>query len=154
MFNKPIIMKKLFLTLSLVATLVFTGCDNDNSVNPQPMGKATITGFFYADFNYTNDTDGITWDAVANTKLNVKIEGAGNTNYKEITTDANGAYTFETEIGSKSLTITITPVDFRHDVKESSTKTENLIFVGEGFDDISETVSMGDALIRDSYYPL
>jgi hypothetical protein len=146
-------MKKLFLILSLVATLVFTGCsDNDNSVNPQPMGKATITGIVYADFDETNNTDKMTWDAVANTKLNVTIwQGESSVRYAEVTTDASGAYTIEVDLGNQELEVSATPVDFRHDVKTVD-GTVNRIFTGGNFGNIDLYVTKGGSYIRDSYY--
>ena len=88
MFNKLKIMKKLFLPLSLVATLVFTGCgDNDNAVNPQPMGKATISGIVYADFDETDTEQD--QDVVANATLGIWVTDTnGNSNYTETTTNS------------------------------------------------------------------
>jgi hypothetical protein len=145
-------MKKLFLTLSLVATLVFTGCDNDNSVNPQPMGKATITGIVYADFDETDDTDNE--DVVANTKLVVTLDDDnGHVRYTEVTTDASGKYTIEVDLGNQGLYVYIQPVDFRADVKTTG-DTENRIFYGDNFNYANIYVEKGSSLIRDLKYPL
>lgn len=154
MFNKPIIMKKLFLTLSLVATLAFTSCDNDNAVNPQPLGKATITGTVYVDFDYTDNDDEKTWDVVANKKMIVQIyyyNGETETvRYVETTTDANGNYTIELEVGNYELEVSAQLVDFRADVKYED-GTQNEIFYGNGFRTGAEVVKGGE-YIRDIYY--
>jgi hypothetical protein len=154
MFNKPIIMKKLFLTLSLVATLAFTSCDNDNAVNPQPLGKATITGTVYADFDYTDNDDEKTWDVVANKKMIVEIyyyNGETETvRYVETTTDANGNYTIELEVGNYELEVSAELVDFRADVKYDE-GTENEIFYGNGFRTGADVLKGGE-YIRDIYY--
>lgn len=157
MFNKPIIMKKLFLTLSLVATLTFTSCDNDNAVNPQPLGKATITGTVYADFDYTNNDDEKTWDVVANKKMIVEIsqynpetETITSTRFIETTTDANGNYSIEVPVGNISLEVSMKLVDFRADVKTSE-GTESVIFYGNWFNSGAD-VEKGGEYIRDIYY--
>ena len=147
-------MKKLFLLLSLVATLVFTGCDNDNSVNPQPMGKATISGIVRADFDLNNNggAEGKTWDAVANTKLNVIVWNNNGDLVRtiEVTTDGSGAYTFDVEVGNLPLDVKITPVDFRHDVKISDTVTDkNVVFEGVSKD---KKVYKGGSYIVDFDY--
>jgi len=154
-------MKKLFLTLSLVATLAFfTGCgDNDNAVNPQPLGKATISGMVTANFDYTNDTDGTTYDAVANAKLNVIVWRYDNNENQvivttmQITTDSNGAYTVDIPVGNLELNVDIRPDDFRHDVKLSPTATEkNVVFSGNSADD-NVSVTKGGSYILDLRYP-
>jgi hypothetical protein len=150
MFNKLIIMKKLFLTLSIVATLAFTSCDNDNAVNPQPLGKATITGTVYADFDETDDTDDE--DVVANKKIVIEIyDGYTDTSrFTETTTDANGNYTIEVELGNRSLHVFLDLVDFRADVKTAD-GTESVIFTGSAFGD-DVTISKGGEYILDLIY--
>jgi hypothetical protein len=144
-------MKKLFLTLSIVATLAFTSCDNDNAVNPQPLGKATITGNVSAEFDYTNNEDGDTRNAVASKKIVVAIEDwDGNMRYTETTTDANGNYTVEVEVGNRSLDVTLTVEDFRADVKESDDVTESTIFEGKTI--TINNVVKGGSYIRDLEY--
>lgn len=144
-------MKKLFLTLSLVATLVFTSCDNDNAVNPQPTGKATITGIVYAEFDETNNEEEDTWDVVANNKMTVLLlkGDEGSVRFAEVTTDASGAYTLEVDLGNEPLTLQIVPADFRHDVKMPEDKTESVIFTGDSFENPIVKVFKGGAYIRD-----
>jgi len=146
-------MKKLFLLLSLVATLVFTGCsDNDNAVNPQPIGKATITGIVYADFDETDTKND--QDVVANAKLGVWLTAdseGGSTTYMEVTTDASGKYSVEIPLGNREIHVHIQPADFRADVKTAD-GTKNRIFRGDNFGDVNEWVNKGASLIRDIYY--
>lgn len=145
-------MKKLFLILSFVATLALTSCDNDNSVNPQPLGKATITGTVYADFDYTDNDTEKTWNVVASKKMIVAIYDnyTEKVRYTEIMTDANGNYSFELEVGNRALEVTFKLVDFRADVKYDD-GTQNQIFRGNYFYGGAE-VEKGGEYIRDIYY--
>jgi hypothetical protein len=145
-------MKKLFLTLSVVAAFAITSCDNDNSVNPQPLGKAVVTGTVFADFDYTNNTSDKTWDKVANKKVIAAIYDDYNESvrYIETTTDANGDYTIEVEIGNRELEIYIHLVDFKADVRYDD-GIENRTFTGEYFSTGAE-LEKGGEYIRDIYY--
>jgi hypothetical protein len=144
-------MKKTFIVLTLVALTAFS-CKNDNSVNPQPLGKATVSGTVFADFDKTNDTDGTTWEAVANKKVIVSIEDYNdNVRYTETTTDADGKYAFEVEVGNQNLYVRVELADFRADVKYSSDKTKSEIFYGDHFYS-SVTIEKGGEYIRDLYY--
>lgn len=145
-------MKKLFLLLSVVTAFAITSCDNDNSVNPQPLGKAVITGIVYADFDYTNNNSGKTYDKVANKKIVAAIYDNYNESvrYIETTTDGNGNYTIEVEIGNRELEIHIHLVDFKADVRYAD-GVKNETFYGEGFSTGSD-LEKGGEYIRDIYY--
>jgi hypothetical protein len=145
-------MKKLFLLLSVVTAFAITSCDNDNSVNPQPLGKAVVTGTVYADFDYTNNTSGTTYDKVANKKIVAAIYDDYNESvrYVETTTDGNGNYTIEVEIGNRELEIYIHLVDFKADVRYAD-GIENETFYGEGFSTGAD-LEKGGEYIRDIYY--
>lgn len=145
-------MKKLFLILSVVTAFAITSCDNDNSVNPQPLGKAVVTGTVYADFDFTNNNSGTTYDKVANKKVIAAIYDDYNESvrYVETTTDGNGNYTLEVEIGNRELDVNIHLVDFKADVRYGD-GIKNQIFYGEGFY-TSLDIEKGGEYIRDIYY--
>jgi len=126
---------------------------NDNSENPQPLGKATVSGTVFANFDYTNDTNGTTWDVVANKKVIVSIydEYTETNRYTETTTDGSGNYTFEIEIGNRSLEVHVELVDFKSDVKQDG-GTESEIFYGDDFSATIYSVEKGGEYIRDLYY--
>jgi hypothetical protein len=104
-------MKTTFLTLA-AAALLFVGCDNENSVNPQPIGNVTITGTIFADFDEEEAAGDLDFEAAP---ANVPVYFY---NYDtdallgQTTTDASGAYTIELAIGVRSRDIRITVGDF------------------------------------------
>jgi len=148
-------MKKLFLLLSVVTAFAITSCDNDTSVNPQPLGKAVVTGTVYADFDLTNNSPEPTVDKVANKKVIAEIydDYNGSTRYVETTTDGNGNYTFEIEIGNRPLDMDISLVDFRADVRIAAGENgfQNRIFRGDYFG-AGAYLEKGGEYIRDIYY--
>lgn len=145
-------MKKLFLFLSVVAAFAITSCDNDTSVNPQPLGKAVVTGTVYADFDFTNNESGTTYDKVANKKVIAAIYDNyyESVRYVETTTDGSGNYTIEVEIGNRELEIRIHLVDFKADVRYAD-GVKNEIFYGGGFS-AGADLQKGGEYIRDIYY--
>jgi hypothetical protein len=151
-FKQIKIMKKLFLILSVVTAFAITSCDNDNSVNPQPLGKAVVTGTVFADFDFTNNASGTTYDKVANKKVIAAIYDNYNESvrYVETTTDGNGNYTLEVEIGNRELDVYIHLVDFKADVRYAD-GIKNEIFYGEGFS-TNLDIEKGGEYIRDIYY--
>lgn len=149
-------MKKLFVIASLVGAAMLTGCENENSVNPQPLGKAKITGNVFAEFDYTNNNDEMTWDNVANKKMIVYVYDEysdSDSNYRviETTTDANGAYAIEIPVGNRELEVSIKLVDFKQTVKYGADDSEEELFYGDYFW-TSVDVVKGDEYIRDIYY--
>jgi major membrane immunogen (membrane-anchored lipoprotein) len=147
-------MKKLLVVASLISSAMLTGCDNENSVNPQPLGTAKISGTVYADFDYTNNTEGTTYDKVANRKMIAYVyddySESGNFRVIETSTDANGNYSIEIPVGNRELEVDIKLVDFKQTVKYADT-TEEEVFYGDWFYE-SEDVVKGDEYIRDIYY--
>lgn len=147
-------MKKLFVILFAVGASVLTSCDNENSVNPQPLGTAKITGTVYADFDYTNNSGGVTWDKVANKKIIIAIydDYTNTQRITETTTDANGNYSIELKVGNNGLEVELWLVDFKHPVKISADETEEILFYGEWFNTGVNYVVKGGEYIRDIYY--
>jgi hypothetical protein len=148
-------MKKLFVIASLISSALFISCDNENSVNPQPLGVAKISGTVFAEFDYTNNTNGVTYDKVANKKMIVYIwdEYSNNEiNYRimETSTDADGNYLLEIPIGNRALEVEIKLVDFKETV-DYGDETEEEIFYGDNFWTGVDVVK-GDEYIRDIYY--
>lgn len=142
-------MKKLFTILSLMGAAIFTSCDNDNSVNPQPLGIATVKGTVFAQFDYTNSD----YETVANRKMIIAIYDEYNESvrFTEATTDANGNYSFEVEVGNRGLEVGMQLVDFKADVKYDASTTEEETFYGEGFENGAYIIKGGE-YIRDIYY--
>jgi hypothetical protein len=145
-------MKKLFVTLFAVSAVAFTSCDNENSVNPQPLGTAKVSGTVFADFDYTNNTDGKTWDKVANKKVIVEIydDYSETVRYMETTTDANGNYAVDVELGNRGLEVGLQLVDFKQTVKYEG-ETQEETFYGDYFNSGLWAVKGGE-YIRDIYY--
>jgi hypothetical protein len=142
-------MKKLLLLLSVVCTVVITSCDNDTSVNPQPLGKATVSGIVRANFNTTNDSPTKTFDAVANKKLNVSVnDDNGSIRYFEATTDAEGKYSIEIQLGNQELNVTVRVVDFRADVTTAS-GAQSTVF--SGFSKSTYVENGGDYILDLTY---
>jgi hypothetical protein len=151
-------MKKLFVTLFALSAVAFTSCDNENSVNPQPLGTAKISGTVFADFDYTNNVDGKTWDKVANKKVIVALydEYTETVRFVETTTDANGNYTLDVEIGNRGLEAEFQLVDFKQTVKHEGESQEET-FYGDNFTfengwDPEVWAVKGGEYIRDIYY--
>jgi hypothetical protein len=141
-------MKKLFILLAVVGAAFFTSCDNENTVNPQPTGKATITGIVYYNFDLTNDDPNVTKDKVANRKYIVTITNDEKSSFQEGTTDANGNYSVEVTVGNDPIDeVTIELVDFRQSVKTASDKTEEKDITG--LSTSVENVVKGGEYIRD-----
>lgn len=124
-------MKKFFTILALAATSFLASCDNENSENPQPLGKAIITGTVSTEFDYTNTTE----EPVANKKIIIGISepGSGTQNFTETTTDANGNYSIEVKIGNEPLEVSLWLVDFKQTVKYDVDTEEEETFYGQDF---------------------
>lgn len=105
-------MKKLFVLLFAVGASVLTSCDNENSVNPQPLGTAKISGTVFAGLDETSAG----FETVANIKVILEITGGGSTRFVETTTDSNGNYSVDIEIGNSKLSVKVHTVDFKHNV--------------------------------------
>jgi hypothetical protein len=148
-------MKKVFVILSVVSALIFSSCDNENSVNPQPLGKATISGTVYAEFDYTNNSPETTLNTVANKKLLVEIYDyvTDESRFIESTTDASGNYSIKIEIGNHRSEVNVDLVDFKQDVKYAE-GTESVTFYGNYFymEDGWVEIVKGGEYIRDIYY--
>jgi hypothetical protein len=148
-------MKKLLVIASLVSSAMLTGCDNENSVNPKPLGDAKISGTVYAEFDYTNNDIEDTYDKVANRKMIVYVwdeYSNSDSNYRvfETTTDADGNYSIEIPVGNRELEVSVKLVDFKQSVKYED-EVEEEVFYGDGFWANFDVIK-GDEYIRDIYY--
>lgn len=121
-------MKKVLLSICVIASMLgFQSCDNENSVNPEPsLSTATITGTVYAN---TDRTEAGNETVPANTRIVAKINTADLVlnrdhskayadKFYETTTNSEGKYSLEVEVGSKELTVTLYPQDADLSVKE------------------------------------
>jgi hypothetical protein len=143
-------MKKQFLklTLALVALPVLfslTSCDKDsdtkNTTPATELGKATIKGNIAGDLDLTNGTlteaiEGVTVTLVINTQDLVSNYttwhwGGINNSYRTYTatTDAQGNYTAEVEVGSKAVSIQVyTPYIVNASQKNELGQSSNATF--------------------------
>jgi hypothetical protein len=152
-------MKKLSVLLLFVLTLVFTGCKNDNTVNPKTaLGKATITGTVYADLNLST----VGKEKVANITvvarvfakdliLNPSLDVTYGYKYYQATTDANGKYSLdvETNVNKTNISVDVIPQDFEFLVVQGDgTTTKSTQFIGAG---AKKTVSVynGGTFLQD-----
>src|SRR5690606_12497609 len=145
--------KKFLVILSLAGATLLTSCDNENTVNPQPLGTATITGTVFADFDYTDNEDGKTWNKVANKKVLVAIYNYYTDTYRytETSTDANGNYSIEIKLGNQELEVDLWLVDFKQTLKFSADEQEEEIFYGDYFSTGADIVKGGEYIL-DMYY--
>ena len=131
-------MKKIFFLFVLTAVVALTGCQTENSVNPQPeLGKATITGKVFADTNFKNADDET---APVGTKVVVIVNGEDlavtpdNTRmygkkYYSGTVDPSGKYSIDVEVGALPILVSVAAGDFIIDVTNSdNTVTKDVIF--------------------------
>lgn len=125
-------MKTTFLTLAAAALLIM-GCDNENSVNPQPIGSVTVSGTIFADFNEEEDAGDLAYEtAPANVPVyfyNYDTDAL----LGQATTNASGAYTIELPVGIRSRDIRITVGDFEtqiviYDFIEDDYVTKNAVY--------------------------
>ncbi|MCZ8217086.1 MAG: hypothetical protein O9262_12645 [Cyclobacteriaceae bacterium] len=108
-------MKTTLLTLA-AATLLFVSCDNENAVNPQPVGNLTIKGTIYADFDEEEDAGDLAFEtAPANVPVFFYNDDT-DALLGETTTNASGAYTIELPVGIRSRDIRITVGDFETEI--------------------------------------
>lgn len=89
-------MNKPLLILSTVAAFAFASCDNENTTNPEPLGKVTIKGAVIADLN--EDEDVLTYEKVAAGTL-VYFYNDENALLGTATTTADG-YTIDLDLGA------------------------------------------------------
>jgi len=143
-------MKKIFTILSLAAAALFTSCsENENSVTPQPLGKVNVSGTAYAEFNYTDDED---YDVVKEVKvLAVLVDQNENLRFIETTTDANGKYAFEFELGNQPVEVYVMLADFEQEVNYGGGFKQTEVFYGENFE-TSFIAIKGGQYIRNLYY--
>lgn len=152
-------MKKLVLIASFASALIFSGCDNENTVNPTvTLGSATVTGIAYADLDETNAEfekapAGTKVYVIVNTR-NFVLNPTGGTyadRYYEGTVDANGKYSIAIETGNRPMTVEVVGADFSATVKTgaSSSVVRNFygIFAGGNTD-----VFPSGTFILDLYY--
>ena len=113
-------MKKNFITLSVVSAFAFAfaGCENDNTVNPQPVGTVTIKGVVYADID-EEDKDNIDYEVIQSGVAIYAIDNHSDALLATTTTTATG-YTFEIKVAS--------PRDIRIEVGDFTAEINNYNF--------------------------
>lgn len=141
-------MKHFFLSLVVVSAFFLTSCNDDNSVNQQPLGKTKISGTAFAQFDFSNEKN----ETVPNKKVLVSIYDNfnGSVRFAETTTDANGNYTFEFEMGNRPLEVHLNLIDFKANVDYGDI-TEEKIFYGTNFSANADVVKGGEYIL-DMYY--
>ncbi|MBX2943456.1 MAG: hypothetical protein KF860_14035 [Cyclobacteriaceae bacterium] len=152
-------MKKLVLVMSLASALIFSGCDNENTVNPTvTLGSATITGTVYAELDNNN---AVSEKAPSGAKVYVIVDtkdfvlnptgGTYAKKYYEGTVDASGKYSIVIETGNKVMDVTVVPADFSASVLTGPATSEIQNFIGSGASDDIEVFANG-TFILDLYY--
>ncbi|PZR09769.1 MAG: hypothetical protein DI539_21625 [Flavobacterium psychrophilum] len=133
-------MKTIFYLIVAVA-VVFSACQNENSVNPRPteeiIGKATIIGRVKAELNTTttgleNVSQGIKIIAeisTADLATNVSGSVVYPNKYYETTVSATGEYSIEVEAGPRGSSVKLYFPDFRADVTTNSAPVST-VFTG------------------------
>ncbi|MBX2897865.1 MAG: hypothetical protein KF763_20655 [Cyclobacteriaceae bacterium] len=133
-------MKKTIYLIVAVATVFFTGCQNENSVNPRPteeiVSTVTITGRVRAELVTTNAVlenapDGLKIIAEISTRDLVQNPSGSITypnKYYE-TTLSNGQYSINVEAGPFGSTVKLYFPDFRADV-QTATNPVSTVFPG------------------------
>jgi len=130
-------MKKFLFLFHLAAGVFLAGCQNENSVNPQPeLGKATITGKAFADTNLKNAGDET---APVGTKVVVIVNAEDlavtpdartyGKKYYTGTVDPSGKYSVDVEVGARPISVSVAAGDFIIDVTNAdNTVTKDVIF--------------------------
>jgi len=107
-------MKKLLLTVSAVAALMFASCENDNTTNPEPIGQATIKGAIVSDLDMDDPANDPPLEKIpAGVQVYVLDEKSGAI-LTTVTTTADG-YTATIDVGAPRE-ITIVVGDFETNV--------------------------------------
>ena len=134
-------MKKTIYLLVAMATIIFTGCQNENSVNPRPseeiVSTVTISGRVRAELVTTNAVlenapDGLKIVAEISTR-DLAQNPSGSINYPNKyyeTTLSNGQYSINVEAGPVGSTVKLYFPDFRADVQTASTPVSNVFSGG------------------------
>ncbi|HRK54143.1 MAG TPA: hypothetical protein PK185_09510 [Cyclobacteriaceae bacterium] len=152
-------MKKLVFVMSLASALIFSGCDNENTVNPTvTLGSATITGTVYAELDNNNAVSekapsGTKVYVIVNTKDFV-LNPTGGTyakKYYEGTIDANGKYSITIETGNKTMTVTVVPADFTASVLVGPSTSEIQNFIGNNASDNVDVFANGTFILDLTY---
>lgn len=157
-------MKTIFYLIAACA-VVFSACQNENSVNPRPteeiVGKATITGRVKADLNTTTSgletvTQGVKVIAEISTfELSLNPTGSLSTSpkkYYETTVSPTGEYSIEVEAGPKTTTVTLYFADFRADVVTSNSPTTTVSTVFTASSNPTVVVVRNQTKIKDFNY--
>lgn len=139
-------MKTIFYLIAACA-VVFSACQNDNSVNPRPteeiVGKATIKGKIKAQLNTTiagleNVPDGtkvIAEISTADLVLNTQDTNYPSKYYE--TTVTNGEYSIEVEAGPRGSEVKLHFADFRADViTGGGTPTSTVFTAGPDYTEV------------------
>jgi hypothetical protein len=152
-------MKKIFIGSSMLLTLAFTACQNENTVNPRPsdeiVSTVVVKGRVKAELNNTN---AVVENAPAGLKIVAEISSRDlvlnptSTNYPskyyEGTVDNNGEYTITVEVGPNGSDVEVYFPDFRADV---STVTTPVSTVFSGSSSSIYVIKGQDAILDFNY---
>lgn len=142
-------MKKTLLLL-VSAVLVFTSCDNENAVNPQPTGIVTISGTIYSDFDENDPAnDPIFESAPADVVVYFYDDNSGAL-LGQTSTNNNGEYEIELEIGVRSRDINIVVGDFTTTIKVYDFVTDTYVSKNAVYTE-RESAFINDA-VKDAEY--
>ncbi len=142
-------MKTTLLTLA-AATLLFVSCDNENAVNPQPVGNATIKGTIYSDFDEEEDAGDLLFEtAPANVPL-FFYDNNTSALLGQTTTNASGAYTIELPVGIRSRNIRITVGDFETEINDYDFNEDDYV-TKDAFYSERQSVSI-DGVVKGAIY--
>lgn len=109
-------MKKTLLLLAS-AVLVFTSCDNENSVNPQPTGIVSISGTIYSDLDENDPAGDPVFESVPADVVVYFYDANTGALLGQSQTNGSGKYETELEIGVRSRDIEIVVGDFETTIK-------------------------------------
>ncbi len=109
-------MKKTLLLLAS-AVLVFTSCDNENAVNPQPIGVVSITGTIYSDLDENDPAGDPIFESVPADVVVYFYDSNTGALLGQSSTNGSGEYEIELEIGVRSRDIEIVVGDFETTIK-------------------------------------
>lgn len=118
-------MKKTLLSIA-AAALVFASCDNENSVNPQPLGTVTINGTVYADLDEDDDAGDPEFETIPAGVVIYFYNDDTGALVGQATTNADGQYSAQVEIG-------VRPIDFEIVVGDFQTTINVYDFVEDDF---------------------
>lgn len=119
-------MNKPLLIVSTVAAFMFASCDNENTTNPEPLGKVTIKGAVVSNLDEDDDPDGPTLEHIPAGVALYFIDDDSEALLATGTTTADG-YTQELEIaGPRTIKIIVgdfeTEINVQVDVDEFDKK--------------------------------